>query len=103
MFISIHRMPSANSVAAGDAARARYTRTAQALPRESRELRVHRLLCADRARSWIECARPRDHCNLESARQDIHNTFSAFDCVQMVDRLPWEDSEPCCGYGTVDH
>lgn len=57
----------------GDSPGTRDPRAAQAVPRTRPEIRNNRLLRPDRARSRIECAWLRDHCNLELKRQDIHH------------------------------
>src|SRR3954451_219044 len=87
----------------GDAARTRHAGATQALPRESRELRVYWLLCANRARPWIQCAGLGDNCDMESGRQDFHNALSPFDGVKMVDRIAWENGKSCRGYGSANH
>lgn len=84
-------------------ARSRDTRAAQAFPRESREVRVHWLLCADGTGAWIEREGSGDNSHMESERQDIHRSFSALNRFEMVDWLPWTDGQSCSRHGTIDY
>lgn len=83
--------------------RPRHTRTTQTFPRTCAELQGHWMLCTNRTRSWIECARIRDNRNMEPRGQDLHPTFPSSYCIEMVDRISWTNSKSCRGNGSIDH